>query len=103
MTAATVLLAYAGLLLFCAAPFLARSRWPDRAPGLGIAAWLALTWSAVASVVLGGLALLAGTVPVSAGLARLLAACDMALRARYAHPGGAVLAGAGAVLVSQGW
>jgi Zn-dependent protease with chaperone function len=98
--AATVLLAYAGLLLLGAAQFLARSRWPDRAPRLGIAAWLALTWSAVASVVLGGLALLVGTVPVSADLARLLAACDMALRARYAHPGGAALAGAGAVLAA---
>lgn len=100
MIAAAVLLAYAGLLLAGAAPFLARSRWPARAPGLGIAAWLALTGSAVASVVLGGLALLAGTVPVSTNLARLLAACDMALRARYAHPGGAVLAGAGAVLAA---
>lgn len=100
MIAATVLLAYAGVLVLGAAPFLARSRWPDRAPGLAIAAWLALAWSAVASVVLGGLALLAGTIPVSAGLVRLLAACDMALRARYAHPGGAVLAGAGAVLAA---
>jgi len=98
--AATVLLAYAGLLILGAAPFLARSRWPDRAPGLAIAAWLALVWSAVASVVLGGLALLAGTIPVSAGLVRLLAECDMALRARYAHPGGAVIAGAGAVLAA---
>lgn len=98
MIAATVLLAYAGLLLAGAAPFLARSRWPDRAPRLGIAAWLALTGSAVASVVLGGLALLAGTVPVSGGLARLLAACEMALRAGYAQPGGAALAAAGLVL-----
>lgn len=51
-------------------------------------------------MVLGGLALLVGTVPVSTGLARLLAACGMALRARYAHPGGAVLAGAGLVLAT---
>jgi hypothetical protein len=35
---------------------------------------------------------------VSGDLSELLAACVMALRARYAHPGGAALAGAGAVL-----
>jgi hypothetical protein len=38
------------------------------------------------------------TVRVSAGLSTLLATCAMELRASYAHPGGAVLAGAGAVL-----
>jgi hypothetical protein len=91
------LLVYAGLLLLGAAPVLARARWPERAPRLGITTWLTLTGSAVASVVLGGLALLVPTVPVSADLARLLAACEMALQARYAHPG-AALAGAGAVL-----
>lgn len=98
MTPALGLLAYAGLLLLGGGPLLARAHWPERAPRLGIAAWLALTWSAVASVVLGGLALLVPTIPVSADLARLLAACEMALQARYAHPGGAALAGAGAVL-----
>ncbi len=83
MIAAT-LLAYAALLLTAGAPALARAAWPDRAPGLAIAAWLALAGTAVASVILGG-------------LATLLTACVMALRARYAHPGGAALAGAGAV------
>jgi len=96
--AAAVLLVYAGLLLFAAAPTLARARWPGRAPRLAIAAWFALAGSAVASVALGGLALVVPTVRVSAGLAQLLAACVMALRAQYAHPGGAALAGAGAVL-----
>jgi len=37
-------------------------------------------------------------VRISTGLARLLAACVMALRTQYAHPGGAALAGAGAAL-----
>ena len=81
MIAAT-LLAYAALLLTAGASALARAAWPDRAPGLAIAAWLALAGTAVASVILGG-------------LAALLTACVMALRARYAHPGGAALAGAG--------
>lgn len=99
MSAAAGLLVYAGLLLLAAAPALARARWPQRAPRLGMAAWLALAWSAVVSVVLGGLALLVGTVPVSGNLARLLSACVMALQAQYAHPGGAALSGAGAGLV----
>jgi len=96
--AAAALLAYAGLLLAAAAPALARARWPDRAPRLAIAAWLALAGSAAGSVALGGLALVVPTVRVSADLSRLLTACVMALRAQYAHPGGAALAGAGAVL-----
>jgi Zn-dependent protease with chaperone function len=96
--AAAGLLAYAGLLLAVAAPALAQARWPDRAPRLALAAWFAVTGSAVASVILGGLALLVPTVRVSADLGRLLTACVMALRAQYAHPGGAAAAGVGAVL-----
>jgi Zn-dependent protease with chaperone function len=63
-----------------------------------VTAWLALTGCAVISVVLGSMALVVPTVRVSAGLAALLANCVMALRASYAHPGGAAMAGAGAVL-----
>jgi hypothetical protein len=95
---AVALLGYAALLLWAGAGALARARWADQAPRLAVAAWLALTGSAVASVILGGLALVVPTVRVSTGLSALLAACAMALRARYAHPGGAALAGAGAVL-----
>jgi len=95
---ALALLGYAALLLTAGAAALARARWPDGAPRLAIAAWFALTGSAVASVLAGGLALMVPTVRVSADLAGLLAACVMALRAQYAHPGGAALTGAGAVL-----
>jgi len=95
--AAAALLGYAALLLTAAAAALARARWPDRAPRLAVAAWLALTGSAVVSVVLGGVALAVPAARVSAGLSALLAACVMALRAGYAHPGGAAVAGAGAV------
>jgi Zn-dependent protease with chaperone function len=94
------LLAYAGALLLLGAPALARAAWPDRAPRLAIAVWLALAASAVTSVVLGGLALMVPAARVSSGLAWLLRACEEALRAEYAHPGGAALAGAGAVLAS---
>ena len=98
MIIALALLGYAALLLTAGAAALARARWPDSAPRLGIAAWFVLTGSAVASVLAGGLALMVPTVRVSADLAGLLAACVMALRAQYAHPGGAALTGAGAVL-----
>jgi hypothetical protein len=95
---ALALLGYAALLLTAGPGVLARARWPEGAPGLAIAAWFALTGSAVASVAAGGLALMVPTVRVSADLAGLLAACVMALRSQYAHPGGAALTGAGAVL-----
>jgi Zn-dependent protease with chaperone function len=93
------LLAYAWLLLTVGASRLARAGWPDRAPKLAITAWLALNGSAIGSVILGGVALVVPTARVSYHLADLLAACMQAVQARYAHPGGAVLAGAGVVLV----
>ena len=98
MIAALALFGYAALLLTVASAGLAGARWADRAPRLAVTAWLALTGCAVVSVVLGGMALVVPTVRVSAGLAALLANCVMALRASYAHPGGAAMAGAGAVL-----
>lgn len=98
MTAALALLGYAALLLTIGAAGLAKARWADRAPRLAVAAWLALTGSAVFSAVLGGAALAVPTARVSAGLSVLLETCLMSLRASYAHPGGAAMAGAGAVL-----
>jgi Zn-dependent protease with chaperone function len=95
---AIALLGYAALLLTAGPAALVRARWPDAAPRLAIAAWFALMGSAVASVAAGGLALMVPSVRVSTDLARLLASCVMALRAQYAHPGGAALTGAGAVL-----
>jgi beta-lactamase regulating signal transducer with metallopeptidase domain len=96
--AAMCLLAYALLLLTIGASGLARAGWVDRAPRLAIAAWLALSSSAIGSMMLGGLALVVPTAGVSYHLADLLAACAHDVRARYAHPGGAALAAAGAVL-----
>jgi Zn-dependent protease with chaperone function len=95
---ALTLLGYAALLLTAGSAALAKARWADRAPRLTVAAWLALTGSAVVSVALGGMALVVPTVRVSTDLSVLLADCVMALRATYAHPGGAAMAGAGAVL-----
>jgi Zn-dependent protease with chaperone function len=95
---AAVLLGYAALLLGCGSPALARASWPDRAPRLAIAAWLALAWSAVASVALGGAVLALPAVPAGGGLVRLLAACGLALPLQYPNPAGAALAGTGSVL-----
>ena len=98
MIVAVCLLAYAFLLLTIGASWLAQAGWADRAPRLAIAAWLALSGSAIGSVILGGLALVVPTGRVSYHLAGLLAACAHDVRARYAHPGGAALAAAGTVL-----
>jgi Zn-dependent protease with chaperone function len=96
--AAVCLLAYTGLLLTIGASQLVRAGWTDRAPRLAIAAWLALSSSAIGSVILGGLALVVPTEGVSYHLADLLAACAHDVRSRYAHPGGAALVAAGVVL-----
>jgi Zn-dependent protease with chaperone function len=93
------LLAYAGMLL-AAAPLLARAGWPDRAPRLAIAAWLALAYSAVASVALAGLALLVPAERLGGLLSWLLRVCGMAPSARHAPPGGQALAAAGGVLAA---
>ncbi len=98
MIAAAALLAYATVLLTAGAPALARARWTERAPRLAISVWLALAGSAVTSVALGGLALAVPGVRLSPSVSRLAEACLVALRAQYAHPVGAALAGAGVIL-----
>ena len=98
MIAAAALFAYAALLLTAVAPALERAQWPDRAPRLAVAAWFAVTGSALASVILAGLAPLLPDVRVSGNPARLLAACVTALQASFGGPGRVALAGAGAVL-----
>ena len=90
------LLVYAFLLLVVVAPAFSRARWPDRAPRLAIAGWLALTGTAIASVVLAGLSLAVPAADVTTSLARLIMTCARLLRLQYAHPGGAPLSMAGA-------
>lgn len=98
MIAGAALLAYAALLLTAAAPALARAGWPNRAPRLAVAAWLAVTGSALASVILAGLAPVLPAVRVSGHLTRLLTDCVAALRTQYGSPGRAAVAGAGLML-----
>jgi Peptidase family M48 len=99
MIAAAALLGYAAQLL-AVAPALARAGWPERAPRLAIAVWLALAASAVGSVLLAGLALVVPAPAVSRVAGWLLAVCGMQLQARYAHPGGSALAAAGALVAA---
>lgn len=97
MKVALALLSYAVLLGTVGLVVLRRARWVDRAPRLGLLAWLTLVTSMVASIVLGGLSLAVPTGWVSSDLATLLHACVMALRTHYESPGGAVVGAIGAV------
>ncbi|MDA8283305.1 MAG: M56 family metallopeptidase [Actinomycetota bacterium] len=95
MRVAAVLVAYALAGAFGAPWVLRRSTWPQRAPRLAIALWLASAASVVLALGLAGVALAVPTVPVSAGLSQWLQACAMALRAAYATPGGIILGATG--------
>lgn len=96
MTAALILLGYAAVLVVAGPRLPARSNWTERAPKLGVIAWQTLSASAVVSVALAGVALVAPALRVGAGPAGLLRACVMALCSQYAAPGGAVVAVLGA-------
>lgn len=85
MTVALALFGYSALVAVGTA--LLRRGWASRAPRLAIALWQCASVSIIVAAVLGLLAL---TVPVTAstGLAGLLHACVMALRAGYRTPTG---------------
>ncbi|MGH3682388.1 MAG: M56 family metallopeptidase, partial [Natronosporangium sp.] len=94
----TALLAGYGLLAATVGGgLLRRSRWPQRAPGLGVAAWQALSVSAVLAVILAGLTVAVPRSALGAGLAELVQACVWALRAEYG-PVGPLVGATGAVL-----
>lgn len=98
MGIAVALAGYATVLAVAGPRWLTSARWVDRAPRLAIAAWQALCASIVLAAMLAGLALTVPTVRVSGGLAHLLDACVMALRARYATPGGVIIGTIGGLL-----
>jgi Zn-dependent protease with chaperone function len=98
MIVALALVAYCVALATVGVRMLRAARFVERAPRLGVAAWQALSFSMVASMVLAGVALTVPTVRISANLADVLTACAMALRAQYAAPGGAAAGVTGAVL-----
>jgi Zn-dependent protease with chaperone function len=99
MIAAALLLTYAVIVGCVGGRLLAKARWPRRSARLGILAWQALTASIVLATVLAGATLAFPTLPVSSSLAALLDACQQAILAQYATPGGAVVASLGALLM----
>ncbi len=98
MTVAAVLLAYAACVGMLGSRMLGRARWAARAPLLAIVTYLTAAWSVVAAVGLAGLTLAVHATALGGGLSHLIGACVLRLRATYATPGGAAVAGLGLTL-----
>ena len=98
MTIAAVLLAYTVGVATLGARMLARASWTARAPLLAIITYLAAAWSVVAALGLVGLTLAVHATALGGALSQLIGACVLRLRATYATPGGAAVAGAGLIL-----
>lgn len=98
MTVGVVLLAYAACTGTLGSRLLGRAGWPDRAPRLAIITYLAAAWSIVAALGLAGLTLAVHATALGGGLSHLIGACVLRLRATYATPGGAAVAGLGLTL-----
>jgi len=98
VTAAAVLLGYAACVGTLGARVLGRAGWTARAPLLGIVTYLAAGWSVLAALGLAGLTLAVHATALGGGLSHLIGACVLRLRAMYATPGGATIAGLGLIL-----
>jgi Zn-dependent protease with chaperone function len=98
VTIAVVLVAYAVCVGTLGARMLGRARWTARAPLLAMITYLAAGWSVVAALGLAGLTLAVHATALGGGLSHLIGACVLRLRATYATPGGAVVAGFGLTL-----
>jgi Zn-dependent protease with chaperone function len=97
--APAILLTYAVIVGSLGGRVLAKARWTQRSPRLGIWTWQALTASIVLATVLAGATLAVPTLPVSTSLAMLLDACQQAILEQYSTPGGAAVSSSGALLV----
>jgi Zn-dependent protease with chaperone function len=98
VTVGAVLVAYAALVGTLGSRMLGRARWTARAPLLGIVTYLTAGWSVVAALGLAGLTLAVHATALGGGLSHLIGACVLRLRATYATPGGATVAGLGLTL-----
>lgn len=98
MTAPIILALFAVLVATLGPRLLRSTDWPERSPRMGIIAWQATTASIVLAVVLIGVSLALPTLPVTGGVAELIEACTLALRAQYSTPAGAALSVAGVIL-----
>ena len=93
-----MLVAYAVCVGTLGARMLGRAKWTARAPLLAMVTYLAAGWSVVAALGLAGLTLAVHTTALGGGLSHLIGACVLRLRATYATPGGAMVAGLGLTL-----
>jgi Zn-dependent protease with chaperone function len=98
VTVAAVLLAYAACIGVLGSRLLGRARWKARAPLLAIIIYLTAGWSVVAALGLAGVTLGIHATALGGGLSHLIGACVLRLRATYATPGGATVAGIGLTL-----
>jgi hypothetical protein len=98
VTVAAALLAYAACVGTLGSRMLGRGGWTARAPLLAIVTYLTAVWSVVAALGLAGLTLAVHATALGGGLSHLIGACVLRLRATYATPGGAAVAGLGLAL-----
>jgi Zn-dependent protease with chaperone function len=98
VTVAAALVAYAACVGTLGSRVLARAGWAARAPLLAIVIYLTAAWSVVAALGLAGLTLAVHATALGGGLSHLIGACVLRLRATYATPGGATVAGLGLTL-----
>jgi Zn-dependent protease with chaperone function len=98
MTIGLVLLAYAACAGTLGSRVLGQAEWTSRAPLLAIAAYLTAAWSVIAALGPAGLTLAVHATALGGGLSHLIGACVLRIRALYATPGGATVAGLGLVL-----
>ncbi|HEU5265210.1 MAG TPA: M56 family metallopeptidase [Jatrophihabitans sp.] len=98
MTVGAALLLYAVVLGGLGPLVLRPGGWLSRAPRLGATMLLAASWSVLTALFLAGLTIALPGTALSSGLSDLLGACILRLRAAYATPGGAAVAGAGLTL-----
>jgi Zn-dependent protease with chaperone function len=98
VTVGAALLVYAAILGVLGRLTHRHDGWLARAPRLGAMLLLAAAWSVLTALFLAGLTIALPGTALSSGLSDVLGACILRLRAAYATPGGAAVAGAGLAL-----
>jgi Zn-dependent protease with chaperone function len=95
VTVGWFLLVYATIVGTAGLGWFRRASWPSRTPRLAITVYLAACWSLIAALLLAGVAIAVPATALSGGISYTLGACILRLRAAYATPGGALVAGVG--------
>ncbi len=101
MIVASALLVYAVVLAIVVPRFLARSTLAERSPAVALVLWQGAAVALLASLMLAGISLAVPSITFSGGIAELLNACAMAIRAQYATPGGAAVGITGLILAGS--